>query len=56
MIEILKQKTEVKIGININNRGDCVKLSNAILEVTDKELSYNTLRRLYHIVKGEKAK
>ena len=54
MIEILKQKTEVKIGININNRGDCVKLSNAILEVTDKELSYNTLRRLYHIVKGGK--
>ena len=54
MIEILKQKTEVKIGINISNRGDCVKLSNAILEVTDKELSYNTLRRLYRIVEGGK--
>ena len=54
MVEILKQKTEVKIGINISNRGDCVKLSNAILEVTDKELSYNTLRRLYRIVDGGK--
>ena len=45
MIEILKQKTEVKIGININNRGDCVKLSNAILEVTDKELSYQYIKK-----------
>lgn len=54
VIEILKQKTEVKIGINISNRGDCVKLSNAILEVTDRELSYNTLRRLYRVVDGGK--
>ena len=54
MIEILKQKTEIKIGTNINNRGDCVKLSNAIIEVTDNTISYNTLRRLYGIVNAGK--
>lgn len=54
MIEILKQKTEVKIGYNVTSLGDCVKLSHAILEITDKEINYNTLRRLFGIVKGGK--
>lgn len=47
MIELLKKYTVKKAGFEINNRGDCEQLSAIILEVTDIDISYNTLRRFF---------
>lgn len=54
MIHILKNKVEEKIGTKIKNRGDCELLSNAILDVLDIDISYNTFRRLYGLVPSTK--
>ena len=47
MITELKKEVESKFGKKIEKRGDCEMISNAILEILDIEISYNTLRRLY---------
>ena len=54
MIQILKKKTSEKVGFKIENLGNCVQLSNSILEVNDEFLSYNTIRRFYGLVKSPK--
>ena len=54
MIHILKNKIEEKIGRKIKNRGDCELLSNAIVDVLDIDISYNTIRRFYGIVPSTK--
>ena len=54
MISILKKKTAEKANFKIKNLGDCIRLSNLILEVNDEFISYNTLRRFYGIVKSPK--
>ena len=54
MIQILKKKTSEKVGFKIENLGNCVQLSNTILEVNDEFLSYNTIRRFYGLVKSPK--
>ena len=50
MIENLKKEIAKKIKREIKNRGDCVFLSNAIFEILDIEISYNTLRRFYNLL------
>ena len=52
MIYILKKKTSEKVGFKIKDLSSCIQLSNIILENIDEFVSYNTLRRLYKIVKG----
>lgn len=47
MIDELKKEIEQKIGFNVNNRGQCELISNAILDLIDITISYNTIRRLY---------
>ena len=54
MIHILKNKVQEKIGTKIENRGDCELLSNAILDVLDIDLSYNTIRRFYGLAPSTK--
>ena len=54
MIHILKKGIEEKIGRKIKNRGDCELLSNAILDVLDIDLSYNTIRRFYGLAPSTK--
>lgn len=54
MIHILKNKVEEIIGTKIVGRGDCELLSNAILDVLDIDLSYNTIRRLYGLAPSTK--
>tara|TARA_B100001121_G_scaffold258457_1_gene237126 strand:- start:16 stop:1260 length:1245 start_codon:yes stop_codon:yes gene_type:complete len=54
VIQILKKKTSEKVGFKIENLGNCVQLSNTILEVNDEFLSYNTIRRFYGLVKSPK--
>ena len=48
MINELKE-VEEKYGKKVENRGDCEKISNAILELLDTEISYNTIRRLFKL-------
>ena len=52
MLKILKKKTSEKVGFKIKDLSSCTQLSNIILENNDEFVSYNTLRRLYKIVKG----
>ena len=52
MLKILKKKTSEKVGFKIKDLSSCIQLSNIILENIDEFVSYNTLRRLYKIVKG----
>ena len=52
MLYQLKNNISIKSGFKIKNRGDCVRLSSMISIETDYDLSYNTLRRFYGIVKG----
>ena len=52
MLNILKKKTSEKVGFKIKDLSSCIQLSNIILENNDEFVSYNTLRRLYKIVKG----
>lgn len=47
MIEVLKEEVEKKFGKKVENRGDCEVIADGILEILDKTISYNTLRRLY---------
>ena len=47
MIEVLKEEDEKKFGKKVENRGDCELIADGILEILDKTISYNTLRRLY---------
>ncbi len=54
MIENLKKEIAKKIKREIKNRGDCVFLSNAIFEILDIEISYNTLRRFYNLLPSTK--
>ena len=49
MIDELKKEVEKKFGKKVENRGDCEKISSAILELNDQEISYNTLRRLFKL-------
>lgn len=51
MINILKKKTVERVGFKINNLGSAIQLSNIILEEKDEFISYNTIRRLFKIVK-----
>ena len=51
MLFILKKKITEKVGFKINNLGSANQLSNMILEFNDEYISYNTIRRLYGIVK-----
>lgn len=51
MLNILKKKTFERVGFKINNLGSAIQLSNIILEDKDEFISYNTIRRLYKIVK-----
>lgn len=51
MLNILKKKTVERVGFKINNLGSAIQLSNIILEEKDEFISYNTIRRLYKIVK-----
>lgn len=49
MINELKKEVEEKYGKKVEKRGDCEKISNAILELLDTEISYNTIRRLFKL-------
>lgn len=55
MLVILKKEIEKKLGQKILNRGDCEMLSNAILEIIDIEISYNTIRRLFGLAPNVKS-
>ena len=50
MIEVLKKEISIKIKREIKSRGDCVFLSNAILEILGIDMSYNTIRRFYNLL------
>ena len=54
LIEILKKEITKKIKREIKNRGDCVFLSNAIFEILEIEISYNTIRRFYNLLPSTK--
>jgi hypothetical protein len=49
MIDELKKEVEKKFGKKVENRGDCEKISSAILELIDQDISYNTIRRLFKL-------
>lgn len=51
MIDYLKSKTVDNAGFEIKNRGDCQLLSALIIEKTNGEINYNTLRRLFGLAK-----
>ena len=51
MLNILKKKTFERVGFKINNLGSAIQLSNIILEEIDEFISYNTIRRLFKVVK-----
>ena len=51
MLNILKKKTFERLGFKINNLGSAIQLSNIILEEKDEFISYNTIRRLFKVVK-----
>ena len=50
MIEELKKLTIKNVGFKIEKRGDCVLLSEIILEKTDECISYNTIRRFFGLI------
>jgi hypothetical protein len=54
MIETLKKMTVKTAGFEVKGLGDSVLLSNLILEKTDEFISYNTLRRIFGLVKYAK--
>lgn len=55
-IEELKKTTESKLKFKVNNLGDCILLSDIILETIDESINYNTLRRLYNIIPNVKTR
>lgn len=54
MIEVLKDITFKKIGFKINTRGDCHNLVEMVFLTTQKDISYNTLRRFFGLDKKMK--
>ena len=54
MIEELKEITYKKIGYKIKTRGDCHNLVEMVYVATQKEISYNTLRRFFELDKKMK--
>ena len=52
----LIKAVEKKFGFKILNRGDCEKLSEVIHEQIDKNINYNTLRRIYGLAKPVKTR
>ena len=54
MIEELKEITYKKIGYKIKTRGDCHNLVEMVYVATQKEISYNTLRRFFGLDKKMK--
>ena len=54
LIDVLKKEIALKIKREIKGRGDCVFLSNAILEILDVDISYNTIRRFYNLIPSTK--
>ena len=56
MEENLIKAVEKKFGFKILNRGDCEKLSEVIHEQIDKNINYNTLRRIYGLAKPVKTR
>ena len=54
MIEVLKDVTYKKIGFKIKTRGDCHILAEMVFMATQKEISYNTLRRFFGLDKEMK--
>ena len=53
MIEILKKRTIENSGLKMNKLGDCIALSNHILEKHDEFISYNTLRRFFGVINNK---
>ena len=51
----LKEITEKKIGFKIKNLNDSRRLSEIIANEIDLEISYNTIRRFFGVVKNVKA-
>ncbi|MGC6413453.1 MAG: hypothetical protein ACON5K_01995 [Bacteroidia bacterium] len=51
MIDKLKEVIELKFGKSISSRGDCEKLSELVFIHTNKDINYNTLRRLFGLAK-----
>ena len=56
MIELLKSEVQLKLGVDINSRGDCQLLSDAIMLDLGETLNYNTLRRFFDVDKKSKVK
>jgi hypothetical protein len=54
--ENLIKAVEKKFGFKILNRGDCEKLSEVIHEQINKNINYNTLRRIYGLAKPVKTR
>ena len=51
----LKEITEKKIGFKIKSLNDSKRLSEIIANENDLDISYNTIRRLFGVVKNVKA-
>ena len=56
MLGLLKSEVQLKLGIEIKNRGDCQLLSDAIMLDLGETLNYNTLRRLFNVDKKSEVK
>ena len=56
MEEKLIDAVQKKYGVKILNRGDCEKLSEIILEQTNENVNYNTLRRIYGLAQKVKTR
>ena len=54
MVSDLIKEVEKRFGKKIENRGDCELLSLLILELLDETVSYNTLRRMFGLMKYSK--
>ena len=50
LIKVLKKEIAKKIKREIKSSGDCIFLSNAIFEILDIDISYNTIRRFYNLL------
>ncbi len=51
MVQLLKDITYKKIGFKIKTRGDCHYLAEMVYATTQKDISYNTLRRFFGLDK-----
>lgn len=49
MVDLLKKELELKLGKNIESRGDAELLAHAVQETIDYEISYNTIRRFFGV-------